>query len=95
MKPVKKPGNASPALASSPRRCDLFEHYCRDRLFEWVFSAAMPVLALQIYFWPKTFEGSAFYLMDQRDKARQIWLKVLEINPNNKVVGDFLRRVGQ
>ena len=39
--------------------------------------------------------GSAFFLMDQRDKARIIWQKVLEINPANKVVADFLSQLGQ
>ncbi|MCX8125456.1 MAG: PorV/PorQ family protein, partial [Spirochaetes bacterium] len=34
--------------------------------------------------------GSAFFLMDQKDKAKAIWEKVLEINPNNKMVKQFL-----
>ena len=37
--------------------------------------------------------GSAFYLMDQRVKALQVWERVMEINPDNRVVGDFLRRL--
>jgi tetratricopeptide (TPR) repeat protein len=34
--------------------------------------------------------GSALYLMDQKEKARVIWEKVLEINPNNNMVKQFL-----
>ena len=37
--------------------------------------------------------GSSFYLMDQKDKARVIWEKVLEINPDNKMVKNFLKQV--
>ncbi|MBI4801257.1 MAG: PorV/PorQ family protein [Elusimicrobia bacterium] len=36
--------------------------------------------------------GSAFYLMDQKDKAGVMWEKVLEINPNNKIVRQFLKQ---
>lgn len=37
--------------------------------------------------------GSAFFLMDQKDKAKAIWEKVLEINPNNKMVKQFLDQI--
>jgi hypothetical protein len=37
--------------------------------------------------------GSAFYLMDQKEKAKVIWEKVVEINPNNTMVKNFLRQV--
>jgi tetratricopeptide (TPR) repeat protein len=37
--------------------------------------------------------GSSFYLMDQKDKAKVIWEKVLEINPNNNMVKNFLKQV--
>lgn len=37
--------------------------------------------------------GSALYLMEQKDKAKVIWEKVLEINPNNRVVKQFLRQI--
>jgi tetratricopeptide (TPR) repeat protein len=37
--------------------------------------------------------GSAFYMMDQPDKAKVIWEKVLEINPNNTMVKNFLKQV--
>ena len=37
--------------------------------------------------------GSAFYLMDQKAKAKSTWEKVLEINPNNKLVKQFLEQV--
>ena len=37
--------------------------------------------------------GSAFYLMDQPEKARVIWERVLDINPNNKMVKKFLRQI--
>jgi len=38
--------------------------------------------------------GSAFFLMDQRAKARAVWLKVMQIDPNNKVVPQFLEQLG-
>jgi tetratricopeptide (TPR) repeat protein len=37
--------------------------------------------------------GSALFLMEQKEKARQVWLRVIEINPNNKVVQEFLRKI--
>ncbi|OGR66639.1 MAG: hypothetical protein A2X31_04785 [Elusimicrobia bacterium GWB2_63_22] len=37
--------------------------------------------------------GSSFYLMDQKEKAKVIWEKVLEINPNNKIIKNFLKQV--
>jgi tetratricopeptide (TPR) repeat protein len=37
--------------------------------------------------------GSAFYLMDQKAKAKTVWKKVLEINPNNKMVKQFLEQL--
>ena len=37
--------------------------------------------------------GSAFYLMDQPEKARVIWERVLDINPNNRMVRKFLKQV--
>jgi len=37
--------------------------------------------------------GSSFYLMDQKDKAKAIWEKVLEINPDNRIVKDFIKQV--
>lgn len=37
--------------------------------------------------------GSSFYLMDQKEKAKVIWEKVVEINPNNTMVKNFLRQV--
>ena len=39
--------------------------------------------------------GSSFYLMDQKDKAKAIWEKVLEINPNNAMVKNFMKQVQQ
>ena len=44
------------------------------------------VTALQIM-------GSAFYLMNQKDKARVIWEKVAEINPGNTMVKTFLKQI--
>ncbi len=35
--------------------------------------------------------GSSFFLMDQKDKAVAIWRKVLELDPNNRSVRDFLQ----
>lgn len=37
--------------------------------------------------------GSAFFMMDQPAKARQVWMKVLEIDPTNKVVPEFLNQI--
>jgi len=37
--------------------------------------------------------GSAFFMMDQPDKARQVWLKVMEIDPTNKVVPEFINQL--
>lgn len=37
--------------------------------------------------------GSAFFLMDQKDKAKAVWEKVLEINPNNNTVKKFLEQL--
>jgi cytochrome c-type biogenesis protein CcmH/NrfG len=37
--------------------------------------------------------GSAFFMMDQPQKAKQVWMKVLEIDPSNKVVPDFLNQL--
>ncbi len=35
--------------------------------------------------------GSAFYMMEQKDKALAVWKRVLEIDPNNKAVRDFIQ----
>jgi tetratricopeptide (TPR) repeat protein len=35
--------------------------------------------------------GSAFYMMEQKDKAMAVWRRVLEIDPNNKSVRDFMQ----
>lgn len=37
--------------------------------------------------------GSAFFLIDQKDKARAVWEKALEIDPNNKVIPEFLKQI--
>jgi tetratricopeptide (TPR) repeat protein len=37
--------------------------------------------------------GSAFYLIDQKEKAQVMWEKVIEINPNNTVVKQFLKQI--
>jgi tetratricopeptide (TPR) repeat protein len=37
--------------------------------------------------------GSAFFMMDQPNKAKAVWLKVLEIDPTNKVVPEFLNQL--
>jgi tetratricopeptide (TPR) repeat protein len=46
------------------------------------------VTALQIM-------GSAFFLMDQKEKAVAIWRRVLELDPNNAAVRQFLRSLKQ
>ena len=37
--------------------------------------------------------GSAFFMMDQPEKAKEVWMKVLEIDPTNKVVPQFLNQL--
>ncbi|MCX5784682.1 MAG: PorV/PorQ family protein [Elusimicrobia bacterium] len=37
--------------------------------------------------------GSSFYLMNQKDKAKVMWEKVLDINPDNKIVKEFLQQI--
>jgi tetratricopeptide (TPR) repeat protein len=39
--------------------------------------------------------GSAFFLMDQKDKAIVIWKRVLQLDPSNKAVLQFLQSVRQ
>jgi tetratricopeptide (TPR) repeat protein len=35
--------------------------------------------------------GSAFYMMEQKDKAIAVWKRVLELDPNNRAVKEFLQ----
>ncbi len=37
--------------------------------------------------------GSAFYMMEQKDKAQAVWRRVIELDPNNSAVKEFLQRV--
>ena len=37
--------------------------------------------------------GSAFFMMDQQDKARAVWMKVMELDPTNKVIPEFLNQL--
>lgn len=37
--------------------------------------------------------GSAFFLMDQKEKAKVIWNRVLEVNPQNSMVREFMKQV--
>lgn len=37
--------------------------------------------------------GSAFYMMEQRDKALAVWRKVMEIDPGNTAVKEFMQRI--
>ncbi|MBI5200821.1 MAG: hypothetical protein HY925_04460, partial [Elusimicrobia bacterium] len=37
--------------------------------------------------------GSSFFLMEEKSKAKAVWKKVIELDPNNKTVGEFLRQV--
>lgn len=39
--------------------------------------------------------GSAFFLMEQKDKAVAVWRRVLELDPSNRAVRDFLRSIRQ
>jgi tetratricopeptide (TPR) repeat protein len=38
--------------------------------------------------------GSAFFLMEEKSKAVAVWQRVLEIDPQNKIVGEFIRQAG-
>ncbi|MBI4386023.1 MAG: PorV/PorQ family protein [Elusimicrobia bacterium] len=37
--------------------------------------------------------GSAFFMMEEKAKAKAVWRKVLELDPNNRVVAEFLRQI--
>ena len=37
--------------------------------------------------------GSAFFLMEEKDKARRVWKKVLELDPGNEIVANFLKQL--
>ncbi|MFN3550798.1 MAG: PorV/PorQ family protein [Endomicrobiia bacterium] len=37
--------------------------------------------------------GSAFFMMNEIDKARAVWKKVLELDPTNKVIQQFLQEL--
>jgi len=37
--------------------------------------------------------GSSFFMMDQPEKARQAWTKVLEFDPTNKVIPQFISQL--
>jgi len=38
--------------------------------------------------------GSAYYVIGQKEKAEELWLRVLELEPENKEVLEFLRKEG-
>jgi len=38
--------------------------------------------------------GSAYYVIGQKEKAKELWLKVLDLEPENKEVLEFLRKEG-
>lgn len=37
--------------------------------------------------------GSAFYMMEQKEKAMAVWRRVLEIDPNNRSVREFMQSI--
>ncbi|MDI6640972.1 MAG: PorV/PorQ family protein [Elusimicrobiota bacterium] len=37
--------------------------------------------------------GSAFFMMNQPDRAKEVWMKVLELDPTNKIVQEFLEEL--
>lgn len=37
--------------------------------------------------------GSAFFMMDQPEKAKEVWMKVLEVDPTNRIVPQFLNQL--
>ena len=39
--------------------------------------------------------GSAFFMMNQPERAKEVWKKALELDPNNKVLQDFIQELSQ
>ncbi|OGS20260.1 MAG: hypothetical protein A2252_11920 [Elusimicrobia bacterium RIFOXYA2_FULL_39_19] len=39
--------------------------------------------------------GSAFFMMQQPDRARDVWKKALELDPTNKMLQDFIYELGE
>ncbi|MBI5210305.1 MAG: PorV/PorQ family protein [Elusimicrobia bacterium] len=37
--------------------------------------------------------GSAFYMMEQKEKALAVWRRVLELDPNNQAVKEFIQKI--
>jgi len=37
--------------------------------------------------------GSAFFLLDDHTRARKLWAHVLEIDPNDKEIPEFLKQL--
>ncbi|MBI4346146.1 MAG: UPF0164 family protein [Elusimicrobia bacterium] len=37
--------------------------------------------------------GSSFFLMEEKAKAKAVWKKVIELDPNNKTVAEFIKQV--
>ncbi len=37
--------------------------------------------------------GSAFYLIEQKDKAKEIWQRALELDPTDTVIGQYLQQI--
>ena len=37
--------------------------------------------------------GSAFFLLDDHARARKLWSKVLEIDPNDKEIPEFMKQL--
>ena len=37
--------------------------------------------------------GSAFFLMEEKNKAKAVWKRVLEIDPKNKTVAEFIKQI--
>ncbi|MFH1726351.1 MAG: PorV/PorQ family protein [Elusimicrobiota bacterium] len=37
--------------------------------------------------------GSAFYLMEEKEKAKAVWKRVLEVDPENAVVAEFVKQI--
>jgi len=44
------------------------------------------VTALQIM-------GSAFYMMEQKDKALAVWRRAIELDPENREIREFIKRM--
>jgi len=82
----------------------VMRHYLEGRLFEWVMAAAMVLLAIETFAWPRTLEASAFYWLTAAMPAAFIaWFLLifgmlrcaaLIANGRSKIYGPRARAIG-